>query len=83
MSNESNGHGVLIFGADGKPAGGTEFARAAAVQHAVNELLKNDRNLQSNFGELHQTLVTFMAAFNQLVDRVAELELRYKVESGE
>jgi hypothetical protein len=41
--NEGNGHGIVLFGADGQPAAKGEYARANAVQRALNELLKNDR----------------------------------------
>jgi hypothetical protein len=76
--SEGNGHGVLILGADGRPAGKGEFARAAAVQHAVNILLGNDKKLAANQNAIATDHATLMEAFNQLVDRVAELEAKLK-----
>ena len=65
--SQSNGHGIVLFDAQGQPASKSEFARVAAVQRAVNVLLENDKNLQENLNRL-------LAALNNMAERIASLE---------
>ena len=65
--SQSNGHGIVLFDAQGQPASKSEFARVAAVQRAINVLLENDKNLQENLNRL-------LGALNSMAERIASLE---------
>jgi hypothetical protein len=71
--NEGNGHGIVLFGANGQPPAKGEYARANAVQRAVNKLLKNDRNLQENYTRLLAVLQRQSERIDALDVQVAEL----------
>lgn len=65
--SQSNGHGIVLFDAQGQPASKSEYVRVQAAQRAINELLKNDRNLQENLNRL-------LTALNSMAERIESLE---------
>ena len=65
--SQSNGQGIVLFDAQGQPASKSEYVRVQAAQRAINELLKNDRNLQENLNRL-------LTALNSMAERIESLE---------